>query len=145
MDSSETETEIETDTEGVTLDIGIELEKVVQALQACDTSYIDTLITQSLLVPLADPDYLEGGTFCLKSFLVRPTILKQFKKERISLQKSYTLSEYQQLLTSYIIDKKCVDAMGIITPTPFLQKVFKISDEPCSIIKFFELATRIFV
>ena len=141
MDSSETDT----DTEGPTLDIAVELEKVVQALQACDTSYIDILITQSLIAPLADPDYLEAGTFCSKSFSVRPTILKQFKKEGIPLQESYTLSEYQQLLTSYIIDKKCVDIIGMITPTPFLQKVFKISSEPCSILKFFELATRIFV
>ena len=141
MDSSETDT----DAEGPTLDIAVELEKVVQALQACDTSYIDILITQSLIAPLADPDYLEAGTFCSKSFSVRPTILKQFKKEGIPLQESYTLSEYQQLLTSYIIDKKCVDIIGMITPTPFLQKVFKISSEPCSILKFFELATRIFV
>jgi len=141
MDSSDTDT----DTEGPTLDIGVELEKVVQALQACDTSYIDTLITQSLIAPLADPDYLEGGTFCSKSFSVRPTILKLFKKEGIPLQDKYTLSEYQHLMTSYIIEKRCVDAIGMITPTPFLQKVFKISREPCSILKFFELATRIFV
>jgi hypothetical protein len=141
MDSSETETE----TEGTTLDLEVELEKVVHALEACNTTYIDELITQSLLVPFADPEYLEGGTFCSKSFSVRPTILKQFKKEGIILQDKYTLSEYRQVITSYVIEKKCVDPLGLITPTPFLQKVFKISAEPCSIIKFFELATRIFL
>ena len=141
MDSSETETE----TEGSTLNLEVELEKVVQALQACNTTYIDELITQSLIIPLADPEYLEGGTFCSKSFSVRPTLLRQFKKEGIPLQDKYTLSAYRQLITSYVIEKKCVDAVGIITPTPFLQKVFKISAEPCSILKFFELATCIFV
>jgi hypothetical protein len=143
MDSSDTETE--TETEDIHLDLQVELEKVVQALQACNTLYIDELITQSLIVPLADPEYLEGGTFCSKSFSVRPTILKLFKKEGIVLQDKYTLSAFRQVITSYVIEKKCVDALGLITPTPFLQKVFKISAEPCSIIKFFELATRIFV
>jgi len=141
MDSSETETE----TEGTTLDLQVELEKVVHALEACNTTYIDELITQSLLVPFADPEYLEGGTFCSKSFSVRPTILKQFKKEGIILQNKYTLSEYRQVITSYVIEKKCVDPLGLITPTPFLQKVFKISAESCSLLKFFELATRIFL
>jgi hypothetical protein len=141
MESSDTDTE----TEGTTLDLEVELEKVVEALQACNTTYIDELITQSLIVPLADPEYLEGGTFCSKSFSVRPTLLRQFKKEGILLQDKYTLSAYRQVITSYVIEKKCVDALGLITPTPFLQKVFKISAEPCSIIKFFELATRIFV
>jgi hypothetical protein len=141
MDSSETET----DTESISLDIAVELEKVVQALEACNTTYIDELITQSLVVPLADPEYLEGGTFCSKSFSVRPTILKQFKKEGIVLHDKYTLSAYQQVITSYVIERKCVDALGMITPTPFLQKVFKISSEPCSILKFFEVATRIFL
>jgi len=141
MDSSDTETE----TEGTTLDLEVELEKVLQALQACNTTYIDELITQSLIVPLADPEYLEEGTFCSKSFSVRPTILKLFKKEGILLQDKYTLSAYQQVITSYVIEKKCVDALGLITPTPFLQKVFKISAEPCSLLKFFEVATRIFL
>jgi hypothetical protein len=141
MDSSETETE----TEGSTLDLEVELEKVVQALEACNTSYIDELITQSLIVPLTDPEYLECGTFCSNSFSVRPTILKLFKKEGIVLQDTYSLSEYRQVITSYVIEKKCVDAFGTITPTPFLQKVFKISAEPCSLLKFFELATRIFL
>ena len=141
MDSSETDTE----TEGSTLDLEVELEKVVHALQTCDTTYIDELITKSLIVPLADPEYLNSGTFCAKSFSVRPEIIKKFKKEKIILQDRYTLSDYRKLITSYAIEKKCVDALGIITPTPFLQKVFKISAEPCSIIKFFELATRIFI
>ena len=141
MDSSDTETE----TEGSTLDLQVELEKVVKALEACNTTYIDELITQSLIVPLADPEYLEGGTFCSKSFSVRPTILKLFKKEGIVLQDKYTLSAYRQVITSYVIEKKCVDTVGMITPTPFLQKVFKISGEPCSLLKFFEVATRIFI
>jgi len=141
MDSSDTETE----TEGTTLDLEVELEKVVEALEACNTTYIDELITQSLVVPLADPEYLESGTFCSKSFSVRPTILKLFKKEGIPLQDRYSLSAYRQVITSYVIEKKCVDALGMITPTPFLQKVFKISSEPCSLLKFFELATRIFI
>jgi hypothetical protein len=141
MDSSDTETE----TEGTTLDLEVELEKVVEALQACNTTYIDELITQSLIVPLADPEYLEAATFCSKSFSVRPTILKLFKKEGIVLQDKYTLSAYRQVITSYVIEKKCVDALGLITPTPFLQKVFKISPEPCSLLKFFEVATRIFL
>jgi hypothetical protein len=141
MDSSETET----DTECICLDLEVELEKVVEALQACNTTYIDELITQSLIVPLVDPEYLEGGTFCSKSFSVRPAILKLFKKEGIPLQDKYTLSAYRQVITSYVIEKKCVDAVGLITPTPFLCKVFKISAEPCSLLKFFELATRIFL
>jgi hypothetical protein len=121
----------------------MEFDEIVKSLEECNTEYIDTLITRSLIVPLSDATYLEAGTFSSKRFAIRPVVAAKFKKEGLPLKDSYTLSEYSTLLTSYCIDKKCIDTMGILTPTPFLCKLFKIPAEPCSIVKLVGFATCI--
>ena len=113
-------------------------DQLVQALEECDTLLIDQMVA-----PLADAEYLESGSFGSKPFLLRPEIAKKMKKEGIAIKERYTLSEYSTLLTSYIISNKCVDEYGIVTPTPFLCKLLKISSEPCSIIQFLGMATKI--
>lgn len=117
--------------------------QLVKALEDCKTDYIDELITKSLIVPFADADYVEAGTFGSKPFLLRSEIATKLKKEGISVKDRYTLSEYATLLTSYCIRENCIDSYGIITPTPFLCKLFKISTEPCTIVKFLGMATKI--
>ena len=119
--------------------------QLVKALEDCKTDYIDELITKSLITPFADADYVEAGTFGSKPFLLRSEIATKLKKEGIPVKDRYTLSEYESLLTSYCIRENCIDAYGIITPTPFLCKLFTISNESCTILKFIELATKILV
>ena len=118
-------------------------DQIIKALEECDVDVIDTFITNSLIAPLAEANYLEAGSFGSKPFLLRSEIAKKMKKESISVKDRYTLSEYSTLLTSYCIDKKCIDTYGIITPTPFLCKLFKISAEPFSILKLLGFATQI--
>jgi len=119
------------------------LDQVVKALEECNTDFIDELITKSLITPFADADYVEAGTFGSKPFLLRSEISTKFKKEGIPVKDRYTLSEYESLLTSYCIRENCIDIYGIIIPSPFLCTLFKISNEPCTILKFMELATKI--
>jgi hypothetical protein len=119
------------------------LDQVVKALEECNTDFIDELITKSLITPFADADYVEAGTFGSKPFLLRSEISTKFKKEGIPVKDRYTLSEYESLLTSYCIRKNCIDIYGIVSPTPFLCKLFNISTESCTIIKFLEMATKI--
>lgn len=125
------------------IDLNPLLDQLVTALEECNTEFIDTLITKSLLAPFADADYLEAGTFGSKPFLLRTEINTKFKKESIPVQNRYTLSDYSALLSSYCISHNCIDIYGIITPTPFLCKLFKIPVEPCSIVKFLGMATKI--
>lgn len=120
-------------------------DQLVKALENCNTDYIDELITKSLIVPFADADYVEAGTFGSKPFLLRSEIATKLKKEGIPVKDRYTLSEYAALLTSYCIRENCIDLYGIIHPTPFLCKLFKISTESCTIVKFLGMATKILV
>lgn len=117
--------------------------ELVRALEECNMDFIDEMITNSLIAPFSDSEYVEAGTFGSKPFLLRSEIATKLKKEGIPIQDRYTLSEYATLLTSYCIRENCIDIYGIITPTPFLCKLFKISKEPCTILKFMELATKI--
>ena len=119
--------------------------QLVKALEECKTDYIDELITKSLITPFADADYVEAGTFGSKSFLLCSEIATKLKKEGIPVKDRYTLSEYSSLLTSYCIRENCIDIYGIITPTQFLCILFKISTEPCTIVKFLGMATKILV
>ena len=117
-----------------------QLTHIVQTLEQCEH-----VISNSLVMPLADAAYLESGTFGTQPFLLRVPVAKKLTKEGIRVQERYSLSDYVHLLTSYVIAHKCVDAQGLITPTPFLRTLFKISPEPCSLMRFLELATIVFV
>jgi hypothetical protein len=117
-----------------------ELLRIVQTFEQCET-----FITNSLIVPLGEASYLEAGTFGSTPFSIRPAVAKKLKKEGFVLQDRYTLLEYGQLLTSYIIKNKCVDTVGTITPTPFLCSLFKLSGTPCSYFALLEHATRVFL
>ena len=119
------------------------LDQLVAALEECDTSLIDSLITKSLVAPFADADYVEAGAFGSKPFLLRSEIATKLKQESIPVQDRYTLSDYTTLLTSYCIRQNCIDSYGIVTPTPFLCTLFSIPAEPCTIIKFLGMATKI--
>jgi len=127
------------------VDLSPLLDQVVNALEECNTDFIDALITKSLIAPLADAEYVEAGSFGATPFLLRPEIATKLKKESIPVMDRYTLSDYSSLLTSYCIREKCIDHYGIITPTPFLCKLFKIPAESCSIIKLLGLATKILI
>jgi hypothetical protein len=117
--------------------------QLVKALEECKTDYIDELITKSLIAPFADADYVEAGPFGSKPFLLRSEIATKLKKEDIPVKDRYTLSEYAALLTSYCIRENCINSDGIIIPTPFLCNLFKISTEPCTIVIFLGMATKI--
>jgi len=125
------------------VDLSSTFNELVRALEDCNVDFIDEMITKSLIAPLADAEYVEAGTFGSKPFLLRTEIAKKLKKESIPVKDRYTLSEYAALLTSYCIRENCIDVYGIITPTPFLCKLFKISTDSCTILKFMELATKI--
>ena len=133
----------EEESEEECVDLNPLLDQVIKALEDCDTNFIDELIAKSLVTPFADADYLEAGSFGSKPFLLRPEIAKKLKKESIPVQDRYSLSDYSTLLTSYWIRMNCIDSSGIITPTPFLCKLFNISTEPCTIVKFLGMATKI--
>jgi len=121
-----------------------QLEHLIHELEQIQSNPIEELIVASMVCSFHEASYLETGTFSSQPFRVRPGIAKQFAKESIVLQERYTLSEYVQLLTSYVVKHKCITKEGIITPTPFLRSIFGVAD-PCTILHFLKLAKTILV
>jgi hypothetical protein len=117
-----------------------ELLRIVQTFEQCET-----LIVNASIASFGEASYLEAGIFGSQPFSIRPAIAKKLKKEGLVLEEKYTLLQYGQLLTSYIIKNQCVDAVGTITPTPFLCSLFKLSGTPCSYFTLLEHATRVFL
>jgi len=128
---SETEDEI---------DLTDQLNALIAHCETLEESHMEEFIIEALLTSFSDLSYVLAGSFGNQPFCVRKEIAKA-----LSVKETYTLSEYNQLLTSYLLGKKCIDKQGLVTPTPFLCKLFQISKEPCTIVKFLGLATRVFL
>jgi len=109
------------------------LHKLIQELEQIQSTPIEELLQTALVASFADATYLENEKMGITSFRFTPAVTRFCKKETI------TFTEYFKLLTSYVIEYKCVDAQGVITPNAYLQSIFGIT-KPCSILKFIEYA-----
>jgi hypothetical protein len=105
------------------------LAQVIQKLEQIESSPIEKLLEAAMVTSFTDPNYLESGKSSSTVFKCSPAVSRFCKKETI------TFTEYFKLLTSYVIEHRCVDAQGVITPNAYLQSVFG-RIEPCSILKF---------
>jgi hypothetical protein len=120
------------------IDLTDQLNALIAHCETLEESHMEEFIIEALLTSFSDLPYVLSGSFGAHPFRVRKEIANA-----LSIKETYSLSEYNQLLTSYLLSKKCIDKQGLVTPTPFLCKLFQISKEPCTIVKFLGLATRI--
>lgn len=120
------------------IDLTDQLEELIAHCETLEEPQFEEFILEALLSSFSELPYILSGSFGAQRFRVRKDIARA-----LSVKETYSLSEYNQLLTSYLLGKKCIDKQGIVTPTPFLCKLFQISKEPCTIVKFLGLATRV--
>ena len=101
----------------------------MQELEQIQSGPIEELLEVALVASFADASYLESGIIRVTSIQCVPAVATFCKKETI------TFTDYFKLLTSYVIEHRCVDAQGVITPNMYLQSIFGIT-QPCTILQF---------